>query len=133
MRTDCKKGYIYIDDAIDALICAMDSNSGNGMVFNLGIREPATILEIANGIISKVNKDIKVEATGKFRTGDTRHSWPDIDLIENTYPWTPKYKFEDGLIKLIDWFKTIPKNKVLASVKNFEIAENYAKSFGLEV
>ena len=128
-----KKGYIYIDDAIDALLCAMDSNEGDGMVFNLGIEEPVTITQIANHLVSKINKDVQIINTGKFRIGDTRHSWPDISLLKKTLPWDPKFTFENGLVKLLDWFHTIPKETIIESIKTFDQAEKYAKSFGLEV
>ena len=41
--------------------------------------------------------------------------------------------YEPGLSKLIEWFHTIPKEVIFESIKTFDRAEKYAKSFGLEV
>ena len=128
-----RKGYIYIDDAINALVCAMDNDQGNGMVFNLGIKEPVSITQIANQLVRQIDNNVEIIETGKFRTGDTRHSWPDISLLQNTLPWEPKFTFDDGLSKLLEWFETIPKEVIFESIKTFDKAEKYAKSFGLEV
>lgn len=127
------KGYIYIDDAILALILALESKEADGKVFNLGLEEPVTIRYIAEKLVKKINPSVKIISTGKFRSGDTRHSWPDCSFLKETLEWKPKTSFDEGLEQMVDWLNNLPKEEIKKAMANFEKAEKYAKSFGLEV
>lgn len=127
------KGYIYITDAVNAFLLALEAKEADGKVFNLGLPKPVTIRHIAEKMANKINPSVEIIRTGKFRTGDTRHSWPDVSYLEKALNWRPEVSFDDGLDILIDWLKTIPKEQVKEAVSSFETAEKYAKSFGLEI
>ena len=95
--------------------------------------EPVTIRHIAEKMVEKINPSAEIIQTGKFRTGDTRHSWPDISFLKESLNWQPKISFGQGLDRLIDWLKTIPKQEIDNAILNFEKAEKYAKTLGLEI
>jgi len=127
------KGYIYIDDVVSALILAMESKQANGKVFNLGLEKPVTVRYIAEKLVERINPNVKIIATGKFRPGDTRSCWPNSSFLQETLNWKPKFSFEQGLEQMINWLETVSKEKIKIAMGNFEKAEKYAKSFGLEV
>jgi dTDP-L-rhamnose 4-epimerase len=127
------KGYIYISDLVEAFILAMEKKEANGKVFNIGLEKPVTIRQIANKLVEKINSNVKVIATGKYRPGDTRHSWPDCSLLKNTLGWQPKISFGEGMKSMVNWLKTLPIAKIKNSMKTFEKAEKFARSYGLEV
>lgn len=127
------KGYIYIDDAVSAFVKALDNKEANGKVFNLGLETPVTIKEIADMLTKKINPEVKTTASGKFRTGDTRHSWPDTSYLQETLNWKTETNFEQGLDKMLDWLKSLPESEIKNAMGYFDKAEKYAKSFGLEV
>lgn len=127
------KGYIYIDDAINALILALENDEANGKIFNLGLEKPVTIRYIAERLIENINPSVKIISTSKFRPGDTRHSWPDNSFLLRVLKWKPKISFDEGLERMIDWLRTIPQKDIKKAMVTFEKAERYAKSFGLEV
>ena len=101
------KSYIYIDDAISALLLAMEKDEANGKVFNLGTEEPGvTIRYIAESLAKQINPSVEVIATGKFRPGDTRHMWPDNSYLRRTLGWEPKVSFDEGMKRMVDWLRT---------------------------
>jgi len=127
------KGYIYIDDAVSALILALENDKANGKIFNLGLEKPVTIRHIAEKLIEKINPSVKIISTGKFRPGDTRHSWPDSSFLQRVLKWKPQISFDEGLERMIDWLRAIPQKDIKKAMITFKKAEKYAKSFGLEV
>lgn len=127
------KGYIYIEDAISALILALESKEADGKVFNLGLEEPVTIRYIAEKLVEKINPIVKIISTGKFRSGDTRHSWPDTSFLKKTLKWKPKVSFDEGLEQTINWLNNLPKEEIKKAILSFEKAEKHARSYGLEV
>ncbi len=127
------KGYIYIDDAINALILPLENDEANGKVFNLGLDKPVTIRRIAERIVEKINPAVSIISTGKFRVGDTRHSWPDTSYLYETLNWKPEVSFDDGMDRMLDWLSTIPQSDIREAMNTFEKAERYAKSFNMEV
>jgi len=127
------KGYIYIDDAIQAFLLALNRDEANGKIFNLGSDRPVTIRYIAEQLVRSINPDVEIICTGKFRASDTRHSWCDNTFSRAQLHWEPRFTFEEGLQRMIDWLRTLPLNRIKGSMKTFEEAERYAKSFGLEV
>jgi len=127
------KGYIYIDDAIDALIRALESDEADGKIFNLGSGRPVTIRRIAELLVESIDPNVEIICTGKYRASDTRHSWCDNSFLRETLNWEPKVSFEEGLGLMVEWLRTFPRDTIKDSMKTFEQAEKYAKSFGLEV
>ena len=127
------KGYIYIEDAIRALILALERESANGKILNLGSGKPVTIRHIAEKLVERIDSSVEIICTGKFRSSDTRHSWCDNTLAQTVLNWKPEFSFEEGLNRMIEWLRTLNTEEIKDSMKTFEKAEKYAKSFGLEV
>lgn len=126
------KGYTYIDDVIRAFIKAIDYKSKETKnIFNLGINKPESIKDIALKIIKNINPEIKINCTEKFRVSDTRHSWPDVNLAKEYLNWEAETNFDDGLRKLIDWMRDLPRDQVKNSMNTFYKAEKYAIKKGL--
>lgn len=127
------KGYTFIDDAVDALVLALESHEVNGKVFNLGSGKPVTIRYIAEKLVEKINPSVGIISTGKFRASDTRHLWSDSSFAQEVLKWKPRVSFDKGLGSMVDWLRTIPHKDIEESILTFQRAERYAKSFGLEV
>ena len=84
-------------------------------------------------LVKKINPEVKISASGKFRTGDTRHSWPDTSFLQKTLNWKAETSFEQGLDKMLEWLKSMPPEEIKNAIGAFDSAEKYAKSFGLEI
>jgi dTDP-L-rhamnose 4-epimerase len=49
---------------------------------------------------------IRPEVTGKYRMGDIRHCFPDIDLARRVLGYRPRVRLEEGLVQLAGWLET---------------------------
>lgn len=100
------RSYIYISDAIEAMIAIQESKSAEH-IFNIGNDEEFSIKELYNQIKSILpNMSIKVTST-KLSHGDgyedlTRRV-PDNSRLINKTHWSPKVSIESGIEKTIKW------------------------------
>ncbi|MCM8807797.1 MAG: SDR family NAD(P)-dependent oxidoreductase [Candidatus Omnitrophica bacterium] len=95
------RDFIYIDDVVEALIKAIDSDFVGGPI-NLGYGREIRVGNIARLIASQLNVELCVlnkEVTGPLRM-----------LCDNTKAkkvlgWEPKVDFEEGLRRTVEWYR----------------------------
>jgi dTDP-L-rhamnose 4-epimerase len=72
-----------------------------GEVFNVGSGRSRTILSIARDLARVLDRpSIAPCITGKYRAGDIRHCFADIEKSRRLLEYVPQVKFEDGLDEL---------------------------------
>ncbi len=100
------RSFCYVDDMINGLMLAMFSNDTNGQVFNLGNPDEKTIIDLANLIkqIAKSSSEIIFE---DLPLDDPKKRNPDISKAQKVLGFSPKIKTEDGLLKTIEYFKSL--------------------------
>ncbi len=100
------RDFNYVDDFVDAMLKAAESNEVNGQVFNLGAPDPISLKDLA---------DLLVELNGKGTY--TVRSYPDerkkIDIgdyysdynkFAKATGWEPMTTLRDGLTKTLEYF-----------------------------
>ena len=97
------RDFISVYDVVNANLLAMEKNSGNYQVFNVGSGNPITIKSIAETIAKLYGKNIKPNISGKFRKWDIRHCYADISKIRDKLEFEVKTSFEEDLKELISW------------------------------
>lgn len=116
-----KRCFLYIDDAIRALVTILDNNSScaDGRIFNIG--DPgseASIAELAEMMINLVGEcpgyeNIRSEVNiatvkGEEHYGkgyqDVERRVPDIGNAKTQLGWTPSVSLREGLKKTIDYY-----------------------------
>jgi dTDP-L-rhamnose 4-epimerase len=125
------KSYIYIDDAIDLFMIAIEKNISTYLPINMGTDDPHTIIEIANYLKRQTNTSGNIYTLGEYRLSDTRHMWADITLAREIFGWSPKVNFQLGVNKFLEWIATLPKEVHSESVNRFKSAEKRAIEAGL--
>ena len=113
------RDFVYIDDVIDATILGLEKEKANGHVFNVGSGVATTVKEVADSLKRLYDSDINISISGKFRSGDIRHNYADLDKINDLLDFTPKYSFQEGISKFVEWVKTqeIKEDKYEKSIK----------------
>jgi len=125
------KDYIFISDIVRANMLAMETDCGDGMVFNLGTGNPHTIRQVAEKLRGLINPELDITCTGQYRASDARHGWADISRARQHLGWEPQMSFDDGLKELVAWLGTLPDEIINEAVDNFQAAERYAESLGM--
>lgn len=100
------RDFVYIDDVVDATILSIENEKANYEVFNVGTGEKIDVLTVAETLKELYKSNIKIEVSGNFRIGDIRHNLADITKANQILGYTPKYNFQKGIRKFVDWVNT---------------------------
>jgi dTDP-L-rhamnose 4-epimerase len=101
------KDMTYVDDVVQANVLALEKEGANG-VYNIGSGTPTSISDIARQVCELLGTGMKPQVTGDYRLGDTRHDYADITKAKRELGFSPRWKFSDGLKKLVEWSLTQP-------------------------
>lgn len=104
---DRYRDFVYIDDAVDALIFGLD-NITDGQVYNVGSEEATTVKELIDLIIEvndKPKSQFKITNIGSHE-GDQFGSKADAIKLKSL-GWTPKTDLIDGLEKMYIYAKDV--------------------------
>lgn len=105
-----KRDFLYVGDAIDAIIDSAVKEEAVGEIFNVGIDRPTDFLELVNIITEEAHSgkwefapfspERKAQEPGDF--------YSDITKIKNKLGWYPRVDLREGISRTIDYYR---KNK----------------------
>jgi UDP-glucuronate decarboxylase len=101
------RSFCYVDDLIEAMIRMMASEAEFTGPVNIGNPDEFTMLELAQKII-KLTGSQSTLIFQPLPSDDPRQRQPDISLAREKLDWQPNIKLDDGLVKTIEYFKTLP-------------------------
>ena len=103
------RSFQYIDDLINAMILAMNSNDKFIGPVNIGNPNEISINELAQKIIKLTNSKSKL-IYKKSPSDDPKRRKPDIKLANEILNWKPDISLEFGLTHSIDYYKNLLQN-----------------------
>ncbi|MBN2127430.1 MAG: SDR family oxidoreductase [Candidatus Diapherotrites archaeon] len=98
------RSFCYVSDLVKGLILLMNSRFSGPM--NLGNPQEITIAEFAKKVIELSKSSSKLELN-PLPKDDPMKRKPDISQAMEKLKWEPVIQLEEGLIKTIDYFKSI--------------------------
>ncbi len=119
------RDFVSVHDVVRAFILALEKDSANGQVINIGSGKPTSIKDIAMIIAKTLSKENLVKISGEFRKNDVKHCFANISKAKKLLGWEPKISLEEGFKELIKWGE---KEK---AVDSFSVAEKELKKKGL--
>lgn len=114
------RDFIFVEDVARANLLAVKKKDFSG-IYNVGSGVGQSINKVASTISKVLGGDIKPTVTNEFRYGDTRNDLSDNKKIERDLNFKPKYTFDEGIKKLIEWSETEK------AIDKFEQAEQERK------
>lgn len=102
------RDFTYVENAVQVNVKGMlsEKEESKNTVYNVAVGEKYSVNYLYNFIKDHLNSNIK--ATHREpRAGDIRNSLADISRAQNLLNYEPTTKFQDGLIKTIDFFKEL--------------------------
>jgi len=96
------RDYLYIDDAVRALLLALKFNKIG--IYNVGTGKETSVNEIFKKIVKFVKKPIK-KVYGPAIKGEIQRSALDCQKIKRELGWQAKISLDEGIKKTINWFK----------------------------
>ena len=100
------RSFQYIDDLVEGMIRMMASSDKVTGPINMGNPNEFTILELAKKIIELTKSKSKI-IFKPLPLDDPMMRQPDISLAKKELNWSPKIELEEGLIKTIEFFKSV--------------------------
>lgn len=105
------RDWIYVEDHISA-ICKILKSGRPGQKYNISASQELSNIEVLEKIIQVVSKKTKEDCQQikkrivfvKDRPGHDFRYAMDSSKIQNELLWQPKYSFEEGLEKTVDWY-----------------------------
>jgi UDP-glucose 4-epimerase len=96
------KDYLYVDDAVNANILALDH--GDDQAYNIGSGKPVSVNMIYRLLVERTGVHIEAQH-GPKRVGDVRLFYFDCSKAERELGWKPQVTFEEGLARTLAWFQ----------------------------
>ncbi|MDR0407903.1 MAG: SDR family oxidoreductase [Campylobacteraceae bacterium] len=104
------RSFCYVDDLIEVIVRMMNSPKDFVGPVNIGNPHEFTVKELAQIVISKIDKSLKI-VYKELPLDDPTQRKPDISLAKAKLKWEPKIQLDEGLDKTISYFRTrIGKN-----------------------
>lgn len=99
------RSFCYIDDLVEGIYRLLLSDYANPV--NLGNPDEITIMQLAREIqeLTGISED-QIEYKS-LPVDDPRVRQPDISLAKHLLQWTPKVSRKEGLIRTLEYFKTV--------------------------
>jgi len=100
------RSFCYVDDLIKGMIKLMESDDKITGPINVGNPNEFTILQLAQAVQQQVNSGSEI-VFKPLPSDDPQQRKPDISLAKNELSWQPSIELEQGLVKTIEYFRTV--------------------------
>lgn len=120
------RDWLYVEDNCRAIATIMLKGQ-LGEIYNIGGNCERTNLYITKNILKLLDKPSALITYVKDRPGHDRRYALAISKIRRRLGWQPKYRFEDGISKTIDWY--IKNQSWWHQVKTGEYLKFYRKHY----
>lgn len=96
------RDYVYVDDAVDAVVASIYSNISD--TFNVGAGIEISVNELFRLVVDITGYNIR-EMYGPAKKGEQQRSSLNYDKIKKAMDWEPRVSLREGLIRTVEFFK----------------------------
>ena len=100
------RSFCYVDDLLEGMTRLMNSREEFTGPVNIGNPNEFTMLELAEKVIRLTGSKSKIIYM-PLPADDPTQRQPDITLAKKELGWEPRVMLDEGLVKTIDYFKSI--------------------------
>jgi UDP-glucuronate decarboxylase len=112
------RSFCYVDDLIDGMMRMMNGPDDFVGPVNLGNQVEFTIRELAENVIELTGAKSKL-VQRPLPQDDPTQRQPDITLARTRLGWEPKTPLREGLVKTIEFFKSVNIDSYRAPTPNY--------------
>ena len=101
-----RRDFVSVKDVARACRLALDADAAVGEVLNIGSGESVSVLEVAARLADVLDRaEIEPEVASKYRAGDVRHCFADIERARALLDYAPSVTLDAGLTELAAWLE----------------------------
>jgi nucleoside-diphosphate-sugar epimerase len=100
------RSFCFVTDMVEGIFKAMFEDKTKGEIFNLGNPEEYTMMELAQKIKEMTKSESEI-VFGPLPPDDPQQRQPDISKAKSVLGWEPQVKLSDGLLKTIEYYKSL--------------------------
>jgi UDP-glucose 4-epimerase len=104
-----RKSYLYVQDCIDAMLCAIEAPTQKAVVYNLGTEEHCDVVDSIGWICEYLGLNPKLTFGGGDRgwVGDSPFIFLECSRVRGL-GWRPKFSIRDGVRRTIEFLERNP-------------------------
>jgi UDP-glucuronate decarboxylase len=100
------RSFCYVDDLVSGILGYLGTSKNITGPINLGNPSEFTMLELAETVIRLTNSNSQI-VFQPLPSDDPQRRKPQIELAKSLLGWEPKIALETGLMKTIEYFRTL--------------------------
>jgi dTDP-L-rhamnose 4-epimerase len=101
-----RRDFVSVHDVARACRLALERSDRSEQVLNVGSGESVSVVEIARRLAHVMGRSaIEAEVTGKYRVGDIRHCFADVENAARAIGYRPRVRLERGMAELAQWLE----------------------------
>ena len=97
------RDYTYIDDIVDGVVRALDTDSGFA-IYNLGAGRKVSVLEVVKLLENALESPVEIEWL-PAQIGDVSRTWADITAARDALGYSPHTTMEQGIERFVEWLR----------------------------
>jgi UDP-glucose 4-epimerase len=106
----CSKGdqlrdFVYVDDAVEAIIKSLTNRNAIGQIINIGSGKPKRIKSVIEKVKNISNGGYPQYGLFKLRKFEIPKLYPNVEKAKNKINWRSKISFEKGIRRTINSYK----------------------------
>lgn len=98
------RDYVYVDDVVDAFMCAGNAPAGTTGVYNVGTGQQASVTDV-HRLISEVLEGAPPPRYADARTGELHAIALDARKAEAELGWKPAVDLVEGIARTVGWLR----------------------------
>ena len=98
-----RRDFVYVGDVVEALNLVNGNEKAFDRTFNVGNGVPITLEQAGKEMFKLLEKEERMNFSGKFRVGDIHHAVGDTETIGANLDYVPATSFSDGLKEFVTW------------------------------
>jgi UDP-glucose 4-epimerase len=98
------RDYVYVDDVVNAFVCAADTPATTTGTFNIGTGVQTSVTELHQLVAAQVGVS-QPPANAEARTGEIQASVLDPTQAGRVLGWKPDIDLAEGIKRTVDWLR----------------------------
>ena len=98
------RSFIYVTDEVEGILRLAALKGARNEIINIGAEKETSIIELAQTIKEKTGSDSEI-SFHPLPIDDPERRSPDITKAKKILNWEPRVTLEEGMAKIISWFR----------------------------